>query len=869
MRMNASPRWATMLLPVALFTACGDDDESTATPDAGAADSGRTGGGEVPTQNLVQRAQQEGLTSLVQALVTADLGEVLADDGPFTLFAPDEDAFSALEAAPTDRGLLGNLLLYHVLPFESDSTAIVTQSSLRTSAAVQLPVDASLSPPTVGGVALGQTDIRATNGVIHVLGSVLTPPDIAETIDDLPQTTTLSDTIANASGSVQSAFAAAGPITVFAPVNEAFTRIDADLLADPEIRDDLLQYGISTAGQVLAGDFTNGQSITMANGQALNVTVGSGGEIILADAQNRTVRVVQSDIRLRNGVLHLVDRVPLPSRAAGNVLETLRRNNLGTLDTSIMTANLTDTLSSPGPFTIFAPTDTAFAAAAAALPSDPDLLGNVLVNHVVGGSFTTQQLSLLSSLTGVGGLDILLDFAVDPPTVGVARLGNTTDQIATNGVVHSIDRVLVPPNVLEGTVLVPTLSTLRAAVLASPATEATLGGAGPITVFAPVDAAFEGVDLAPILGDQLILDDLLGYHLANGQALSTSLTDGEVITMSTGTQLTVRVEGSAVTLQDGAGQTINVVAPDIRLLNGVVHLVDGVLNPDHLLREALDASLTRGLNLINRAQLTATFIQDPGPFTVFLPTNDAFAALEAAVNADPDIRNFSLDIVQPTILANILFHHTVPERLTSADVIAANGTTAFTNLSGLPLAVGTSTTTGGLTVGGADLGTELDGMAVNGILHTVNQVIVPPTVLDVAQATPDLSTLVTAVGRASGAVVDELTPQVLTVDRPITVFAPVNSAFANQGIDPSTLDAAALDPILGHHVVRRQQLTSDVFPVGSTPIDTVNGRLTVVVDIGGQIMVNDESGNTANVIATDIRTLDGVVHLIDRVLIPN
>jgi uncharacterized surface protein with fasciclin (FAS1) repeats len=130
-----------------------------------------------------------------------------------------------------------------------------------------------------------------------------------------------------------------------------------------------------------------------------------------------------------------------------------------------------------------------------------------------------------------------------------------------------------------------------------------------------------------------------------------------------------------------------------------------------------------------------------------------------------------------------------------------------------------------------------------------------------------LSTLTTAVGRASSSVQDAVSPDVLTAsERPITVFAPVNSAFANQMIDPSSMTSAQLDPVLGHHVVERPLQTGDM--QNGQRQRTLNGTLTFNVAMDGSVTVTDGQGNTARILTPNLRTLNGVVHVVDRVLLP-
>ncbi|MEO1233058.1 MAG: fasciclin domain-containing protein [Myxococcota bacterium] len=843
---------ATLLASLAL--GCGDDDVTPA-PDAGPRDTGVVGTGDsgVPDRTLVQAATDTGLNSLVSALETAGLTAALQGTDAFTLFGPDEAAFAAAGALPTDPDLLANLLLYHVLPFEADSTVVAQGTALRTSAGLRLPVDRAASPITVDGAGVTTLDVRARNGVLHVIDRVLMPPNAPELVGALTETSTLAAVLGMASASVQNAVAAPGPITVFAPVNAGFDAIDsASLLADPAFLDEVLSFHVSQ-GQVLLSDLQTGQSLTMANGQTLTVQVRVGGEIVLADASSRTVRIVESDLRVANGVVHLVDRVLLPSRNAVGIVDTLRRGNFNTLATAIDTANLGPVLTSTRS-TVFAPTDAAFNALTGGLPTDPALLANVILNHVASGSLSSSALSMRSTVPVGTGLAQLLDFGADPPTVGPARFTNATDLVSTEGVVHGIDQVLLPPAVAETVQLLPELSTLNMAVAAaSQSVRDALSGSAAITVFAPVNAAFEGLDLAALTADVARLDELLNYHVVPGQALLSDLTDGQELLTSSG-RITVRRSGDTVTLVDGVGSMVQILMSDLRLANGVVHLIDTVLAPGHLIDQARANGLTTLVSAVEAAGLGPTFVQG-GPFTVFAPTNDAFTAFGNAVGVDPLT-------LSAEAMTNVLNHHVLAGATPSSGVTPG---ASLTNLLGAPLAV--TSTAGQLRVGGAPLATPLDVMASNGVVHVVSEVLVPPTITEAAAARPDLATAGVALSRVSPAVAARFAPNVFVRERPATVFLPTNAAFANQMIDPSTMSAAMLDGVLNHHVIPAQ-LSPAALTSATQRFGSFNGTITVNVDGGGQITVVDASNSPAANVVAQFGTLNGWIYIIDRVLLP-
>ena len=268
-----------------------------------------------------------------------------------------------------------------------------------------------------------------------------------------------------------------------------------------------------------------------------------------------------------------------------------------TLEAAVIAAGLVETLSSEGPFTVFAPTDAAFAllpeGALATLLADPSgLLTTVLTNHVYAGSALSTDLFDGMTITTLAGTELTVTI-----TNGMVYIGDALVSAANietdNGVVHVIDAVLVPT--IETTTVVDVIvgsedhTTLEAAVIAAGLVE-TLSSEGPFTVFAPTDAAFallpEGA-LATLLADPSgLLTTVLTNHVYAGSALSTDLFDGMTITTLAGTELTVTITNGMVYIGDAL-----VSAANIETDNGVVHVIDAVLVPADLsVEESLDYS---------------------------------------------------------------------------------------------------------------------------------------------------------------------------------------------------------------------------------------------------------------------------------------
>ncbi len=554
---------------------------------------------------------------------------------------------------------------------------------------------------------------------------------------------------------------------------------------------------------------------------------------------------------------------PPTGQTPGNIAQVAESAGFTELLKAANAAGIAPALTGSDMLTVFAPTDAAFAALGAAAPSDPKLLANVLLAHVAAGKLDSSQVTSTSNLVSLAKTPLNVDAQANPITINGFNLSSTLDVPASNGIIHVLDQVIVPPTILEAAKANSELSTLVTAVeAASQQTQTAIQSPAAFTLFAPVNSAFAKIpaaDLQALLANQSDLDGVLGYHVLIGQVLSSDLTDGQEVSAVTGEKFTVNLGGAKPTLTDVAGNTITIVETDIRLLNGTVHLIDTVMmpkapvvTPGTIVEVATQAGTFNSLLGAATTAGLAETLGSAGPFTVFAPTDAAFTALGVDLSA-----------VRPEVIGNILLHHVLAGNVPSSEVL---GQTNLSTLANTSLAVAASENP--VTVGGAKLSTSIDVAASNGTIHILDDVIVPPTILEVAQATSDLSILVSAVGAASDTVKTALAPAVLTGAGPITVFAPTNAAFMAAGIDLNAIDQTTLDGVLAHHAVASQALSTDLSDGQQVP--TLNGNITIEVGQGGAVTVIDGQGNRANVVATlkDIRTLTGVVHVIDKVLLP-
>ncbi len=255
-----------------------------------------------------------------------------------------------------------------------------------------------------------------------------------------------------------------------------------------------------------------------------------------------------------------------------------------------------------------------------------------------------------------------------------------------------------------------------------------------------------------------------------------------------------------------------------------------------------------------------------GNFTVLAPTNDAFAEFLSANGFA------SLEEVPTDVLSNILLNHVITGEVVSTDLTTAGSgytTTNATNLDGDNLSLYFSTTDG-VEFNGLSGVVLADIPATNGIIHVVDAVIGLPTVVTFATSNPMFETLVAALTR------EDLTTDYVSVlssvasPSPFTVFAPTNEAFGSllTEVGMSSLSEIPVDLLtstLNTHVVASANVRSGDLTQGMA-VSTLGDTLTVSLDAGPQLI--DLNDRIANIIAVDVQAYNGVVHVIDKVVLP-
>jgi transforming growth factor-beta-induced protein len=429
------------LAPLALTTllvGCSDSDSDSQAP----------GGTQPP--NIVGRFQTLGLNTLATAVQAAGLTSTLEGPGPFTLFAPTDAAFAALPPAtlqflldPANQAVLADVLQYHVV---AGNVSSATAAGLPSATAVQggtLLIDALGSDLYLNDARVVTADVSASNGVIHVIDTVLTPPTtVASTLQARGFSTLL--TAINAAG--LSGALNGGMFTVFAPTEDAFAALPAGTLQDlllPANQAQLvsvLQYHL-VGGPQKASELLGAGERTSVEGPLHFYGVGASGATV------NTTPITGFNIPCTDGIVHVVSEVLLPP---GDVVDRAVELGFNTLAQLLSDASLVATLQGQGPFTVFAPTDAAFAAlppatlASLTNPANVAALQQVLTYHVVADALQASEVIAAASLTTVNGADITVDASSGVVLNGSSTV-TATNVFAANGLIHVIDTVLLPP----------------------------------------------------------------------------------------------------------------------------------------------------------------------------------------------------------------------------------------------------------------------------------------------------------------------------------------------------------------------------------------------------------------------------------------
>lgn len=604
--MNKFKLLCMSLVSVVLLQACNDDDKVIIADES------------VTSMTIVDTAVSAGnFTTLVAALQATGLDATLSNTSQkFTVFAPTDKAFALLGQETIDSLLmditkLSDILTYHVINDEVPASTAISLAGTKVEMVNGDEVGLSLSDGSllINNVTVTSTDIVANNGIIHVIDAVLLPPeDMAEptmniidtavangnftTLVTALQTTNLDTILGDESNT----------FTVFAPTDEAFSLIDektmSTLLANPDVLSSiLLQHVVSGAKVNAVTAFTlNGTSVETSSMAMQPIMINTMTDMLTFGGAN----VVIKDIHTTNGIIHIIDAVVIGEveiPAHMSLVEVAADNgNFTTLASTLQSTGLDSVLSDlDNNYTVFAPTDAAFEKLPAGTLESltNEQLSDILLYHVLPGKVMSDAAISLAQTndnmaTTTDGSSISLSFVNSMLFANGAKV-STADVMATNGVIHIIDTVILPPTsidmssqtIVDVAVADPdNFSTLVTALTTANLVTTLADENATFTVFAPTNAAFDKInsaDLTALLADTTALTNVLLTHVVSDSAIKTIdayAANGRSLTTASGNDVIVTIDAeSGMLMIDDAKVTIT----DIQTANGIIHVLDTVI----------------------------------------------------------------------------------------------------------------------------------------------------------------------------------------------------------------------------------------------------------------------------------------------------
>ena len=588
------------------------------------------------TEDIPTNAAATGIhDSLVAALTHADLVGALSGSGPFTVFAPTDQAFvdAGIDLAnfntPELNATLVDILQYHVLAGASVMSTDLTDGQT----AEMLNGDSATFTVADGTVMIDEAtvvtaDVVASNGVIHVIDKVLTPP---ADLSDIPTTASATGihtalVAALSQADLVGALQAEGPFTVFAPTDQAFSDAGIDLASFDTDEENatlatILLYHVYS-GAVSAADVTDGLTVTMLNGQDTTFTVSSDG-VMIQDAT-----VTTADVMTSNGIIHVIDQVLIPPSLSDDDDDD-------------------DDEDVPTPEELLSITDT-----------DEN------------GGMSLDEFNAFMNDDDEGFPQSVLDDFAEIFGNNDADESGELDLSELEQFIAEIDAYMIAME--EGPNDIPTVAqqtgiheSLVAALAAADLVTA-LQAEGPFTVFAPTDEAFAnaGIDLGSFDTEEELaaLSNILLYHVVAGATLSTDLADGAntVTTLNTD-ELTITVSDGAVTV--GAEAAIVTIA-DVTASNGVIHVIDKVLTPPVDPFEGIDCAATVGLTS-NGYGFTPSVVRiDPGQTVCWSWTDATMGHNVKQVDGFESTTYVDGGVTSGQPATTVAFHHTFTENQT-------------------------------------------------------------------------------------------------------------------------------------------------------------------------------------------------------------
>ena len=564
---------------------------------------------------------------------------------------------------------------------------------------------------------------------------------------------------------------------------------------------------------------------------------------------------------------------PAPAPGPGNIVEVATEaGDFPTLLAAVEAAGLVDALSDDSAsLTVFAPTEAAFAAlpegALDSLLADPDALAGVLTYHVLGSAVTVNQAADLagSTVETLNGGKVAITVRDDDYVyINLAQVVSY-DIEASNGIIHVIDAVLLPPDLTPSEMTIAEIASSNEdfETLVAAATAANLVGTlndpeASLTVFAPTDAAFEALGestLNYLLNNLDDLESTLLYHVVAGAGLSSIdaiAATGSSIEMANGDEAMISLGDSGLMINMS-----NIVTTDIVASNGIIHVIDTVLDAPSV--EAAPLAVTLAANggfstlsgLIEDAGLTETLMDPNANVTVFAPTDDAFAQMKRLGVFTKLSGSVTADFTTGAFDGSGAIADAETETYTFPT--GAQDWAGFANNADIyPL----SFPEGGSITFTASAATPTNvrfRFEANPYPNTEPSYNTENVLVDSAEA-KEYTIEIPSQGDQT---FNSFLMYVVERDQPVMVTnVVVNAGPAEEPVDEDLVN------LLTYHVYGDTVLAADAVALAGNSIEMLNGEMAALsVDGDGNLLIND-----ARVTTADIVTSNGVIHAINKVL---
>ncbi|XP_073336181.1 periostin-like isoform X1 [Pagrus major] len=501
-----------------------------------------------------------------------------------------------------------------------------------------------------------------------------------------------------------------GSFTMFAPSNEAWDQLDSNVRAalvgnvNIELYNALHFHMVNH--RLLTKDMKNDMSVTsMYNDLGLYINHYSNGIVTVNCA-----RIIHGNQVATNGVVHVIDRVI--SAVGSTIKEVLDVNDeLSSFSAAALASGIMDKLDQPGHFTVFAPTNAAFdrlnPGYLKRIMEDKNVIAALVNYHLLNSVQCSEAIMAGSVYETAEGSTIEIGCDGDSLTVNGIKMVLRKDIVATNGVIHLIDQVLIPDSAKDGMALMGQSQSTFSDMVSELGLAAALGPKTEYTLLAPVNTAFTNEVMST---DQSILKYILENHILKLKVTLGELYNGQLLETLAGKLLRVFIYRTAVCIENSC-----MVRGSKEGSSSALHVMQSLIKPaEKTMYEQLiaDGRFKIFLSLIETAGLTDLLKQE-GSFTIFAPTDDAFDGLTR--------EDFDLLKSDVNALRVILLYH-------FSNGVFINGgleggvTNLLKTLQGnnlQVLSVNNSINVNSVDVPNSDL------MATNGVIHVVKNVLYP------------------------------------------------------------------------------------------------------------------------------------------------